>query len=128
MKTLKDLQSLMGTMNYVRPHAGPAFARIAAPIPILLKPGAEFPPSPELQEVLNKLKLLFTCDAVLRVADDRAALDAANAWIAGDEPQGRPFEAGADTSKIAWGGVVGQCDENNEALLAAVRLGVFSSA
>ena len=75
----------MGTMNCVRPHVGPAFARIAAPIRVLLKPGAEFPSSDELQEVLNQLKLLFTCDAVLRVADDRAALEAANAWIAGDE-------------------------------------------
>ena len=30
--TLKDLQSLLGTMNYVRPHAGLEYARLAAQI------------------------------------------------------------------------------------------------
>ena len=45
--TLKDLQSLLGTMNYVRPHVGPQYARLAAPLRPLLKPGAMFPPTAE---------------------------------------------------------------------------------
>ena len=85
---MKDLQSLLGTMNYVRLHA-----RLAAPIRRLLKPDAQFPPTKE--------------------DDDEAALEVASAWITGGELCGRPFEAGADTSKIDWGGVVGQCDENH---------------
>ena len=45
--TPKDLQSLLGTMNYVRPHAGPEYAMLAAPLRPLLKPGAVFPPNAE---------------------------------------------------------------------------------
>ena len=110
--TLKDLQSLSGTMNYVRPHAGPEYARLAAPLRPQLKPGAMFPPTAEQQKCLSGLEKLFTSGAVLRVADERAALIAASNWISGDPPtqEGRPFEVGADTSKIAWGGVLGQCD------------------
>ena len=31
----------------------------------------------------------------------------------GRPPEGRPYELGADTSKIAMGGVMGQCDKAN---------------
>ena len=44
VNTLKDLQASLGTANYVRAHAGPAYARVAAPLRALLKPGAESPP------------------------------------------------------------------------------------
>ena len=44
VNTLKDLQAFLGTANYVRAHAGPAYARVAAPLRALLKPGAESPP------------------------------------------------------------------------------------
>ena len=96
IKTLKDLQSLLGTMNYVRPHAGPEYARLAAPLRCLLKPGGPFPPTKEQHEALEKLKQLFVCDAVLRVADERAALIAANFWISGNPPtqEGQPLEVG----------------------------------
>ena len=45
----------------------------------------------------------------LAVPDEEAALIAAHAWLAGEPPAGRPYESGADTSKIARGGVTGQC-------------------
>ena len=44
VNTLKDLQAFLGTANYVRAHAGPAYCRIAAPLRSLLKAGAVFPP------------------------------------------------------------------------------------
>ncbi len=43
----------------------------------------------------------------LYVPDEEAALIAAKAWMAGDPPDGRPYESGADTAKIAMGGVTG---------------------
>ena len=46
-------------------------------------------------------------DHLLAVPDERAAIEAANAWNQGDPPTGRAYEAGADTSKIAAGGVLG---------------------
>ena len=102
-------------MNYVRPHAGPEYARIAAPTRVLLKPGAPFPPTVEQHACLEALKKLFVHGSVLAVADECAAILAANAWLSGNPPSpgARPFEAGADTSKIAWGGVLGQCDVKN---------------
>ena len=36
------------------------------------------------------------------------AIQAAQAWLAGEPAAGLPYEAGADTSKIAMGGVLGQ--------------------
>ena len=86
IKTFKDLQSLLGTMNYVRPHAGPEYARISAPLRALLKPGAPFPPTKEQHDCLEALKLLFVSEAVLGVADERAALIAANNWSCGNPP------------------------------------------
>ena len=50
--------------------------------------------------------------------DEAAAIEAANAWLSGSPPAGRPYENGADTSGYAVGGVCGQCDKNNGKLLA----------
>ena len=50
---------------------------------------------------------------MLRVPDEAAAIEAMRAWAAGDPPTGRPYEGGVDTSKIAMGGALGQCAENN---------------
>ena len=40
--------------------------------------------------------------------DEEAAIRAATAWQSGSPPEGRPYEAGADTSKLAMG-AMGQC-------------------
>ena len=56
--TLKDLQSFLGTTNYVRPHAGPAYARVMAPLRALLKSDAVFPPNAEQLAAKEALKLL----------------------------------------------------------------------
>ena len=56
----------------------------------------------------------------LAVPDEEAAIRAAAAWLAGEPPAGRPYEAGADTSKIAMGGVMGQPAQNNGRLLILV--------
>ena len=45
---------------------------------------------------------------MLAVPNERAAIEAARAWMNGDPPGGCPYEAGADTSKIAMGGLLGQ--------------------
>ena len=106
---MKDSQSFLGTMDYIRPHAGPAYARVMSPLRSLLKPGAEFPPNAEQLRAIEEMKTLV-CEAhVLAVPDEEAAIRAAAAWLAGEPPVGRPYEAGADTSKIAMGGVMGQC-------------------
>eukprot|EP00973_Karenia_brevis_P011235 1520291-Karenia_brevis.AAC.1 len=54
----------------------------------------------------------------LRVPDEAAVIEAANAWLTGAPPAGRPYEIGADTSGYVIGGVCGQCDKNNGKLLA----------
>ena len=48
---------------------------------------------------------------LLSVPDEQAAIAAAQAFQNGDPPVGCPYEAGADTSKIAMGGVLGQAAE-----------------
>jgi len=106
---LKDLQSFLGTANYVRAHAGPAYCRITAPLRPLLKPGAVFPMTEEQSRAIENVKALLLEDHVLAVPDEAAAILAANAWLSGDPPEGRPFEMGADTSGYAIGGVTGQC-------------------
>ena len=78
-----------------------------------LKPGAVFPPNEEQRAALEGLKAIMQEAHVLAVPDEAAAIKAASAWLAGDPPVGRPYEGGADTSKIAMGGVMGQCTENN---------------
>ena len=49
-------------------------------------------------------------DHLLAVPDEQAAIAAARAWMAGEPPTGCPYEAGADTSKIAMGGILGQAE------------------
>merc|ERR1712138_147008 len=43
--TLKQLQEFLGTVNYVRPHAGPEYSRVAEPLRALLRKTAVFPPN-----------------------------------------------------------------------------------
>ena len=62
---------------------------------------------------IEKLKELAVGTHLLFVPDEAAAIEAANAWMSGKPPAGRPYENGADTSGYAIGGVCGQCDEKN---------------
>ena len=114
---MKHLQSFLGTINHVRAHAGPAYSRILAKIRSLLKPGATFPPSPEQLAAIEELKKLVIETHRLAVPDEAAAVEASAAWLAGEPPRGRPYEGGADTSKTAMGGVMGQCSEANGKLM-----------
>ena len=50
--------------------------------------------------------MLVVEDHHLAVPDEQAAILAARAWMNGEPPAGCPYEAGADTSKIAMGGVL----------------------
>jgi hypothetical protein len=101
---LTHLQQFLGMANYVRPHAGPAYARIAHPLRTLLKPGAASPLTKEQHEAVEGLKALMVDTHRLAVPDGRAAVEAAAAWNAGEPPTGRLLENGADTSKTAiWG-------------------------
>ena len=108
VNTLKDLQSFLGTTNYVRPHAGPAYGRVMAPRRALLKSDAVFPPNAKQLAAIEALKQLAVEDHLLAVPDEQAAIEAARAWLNSEPPAGRPYEMGADTSKIAMGGVMGQ--------------------
>eukprot|EP00973_Karenia_brevis_P013520 1836165-Karenia_brevis.AAC.1 len=54
----------------------------------------------------------------LCVSDEAAATEAANAWLSGSPPAGRPYEIGAVSSGYALGGVCGQCDKKNRKLFA----------
>jgi len=56
--TLKQLQEFLGTINYVRPHCGPAYCRVADPLRPLLKPTAVFPPNEAQIAALEALKEL----------------------------------------------------------------------
>ena len=109
--TLKQLQEFLGTVNYVRPHCGPEYARIADPLRALLKPTAVFPPNEKQLLAIEGLKDLVLEHHRLCVPDEAAAIEAANAWLSGAPPAGRPYETGADTSGYAIGGVCGQCDK-----------------
>ena len=113
VNTLKDLQCFLGTANYVRPHAGPAYSRIASPLRPLLKPGALFPPSQEQRQAIDGIKDLILEDHVLAVPDEFAAITAANRWLSKAAPEGRPFELAADTSGYAIGAVMGQATKDN---------------
>ena len=108
VNTLKDLQAFLGTCNYVRAHAGPAFSRVASPLRVLLRPGAKFPPNEEQLKAIEEIKKLVLEDHVLAVPDEFAAITAANRWLQGEAPGGRPYEMAADTSGYAIGGVIGQ--------------------
>ena len=109
VNTLKDLQAFLGTANYVRAHAGPSYCRLSAPLRPVLKPGAAFPPNQEELKAIEDLKELIVEDHLLAVPDESAAIAAANAWLSGSPPAGRPYAMGAGTSGYAIGGVTGQC-------------------
>ena len=51
-------------------------------------------------------------DHILAVPDEFAAITAANCWLHGEAPGGRPYEMAADTSGSAIGGVIGQCTKD----------------
>ena len=114
---LKDLQGFLGTTNYVRPHAGPSYSRIMAPLRALLKADAVWPMTREQLAAVEGLKGLVMEDHVLAVPNEQAAILAARAWQNGDPPAGCPYEAGADTSKIAMGGALGQAESPGGKLL-----------
>ena len=88
----------MGTINYVRPHCGPEYARIADPLRALLKPGAEFPPNERQLQSLEELKELVLERHRLCVPDEAAAIEAARAFMNRMPAAGHPYEGGADTS------------------------------
>ena len=119
VRNLKDLQSFLGTLNYIRPHCGPAFSRVMTPLRALLKPDAVFPPNEEQQKAIQGLKDLVEETHVLAVPDEASAIMAATAWLTGKEvpSDARPFEGTADTSKIAMGGVYGQGSKENGKLM-----------
>ena len=75
--TLKQLQEFLGTVNYVRPHAGPEFSRVASPLRELLRPGAAFPPKDIHLEAIEGLKRLVIDTHRLAVPDEAAAVAAA---------------------------------------------------
>jgi hypothetical protein len=108
VNTLKDLQAFLGTANYVRAHAGPAYSRVAAPLRDLPKPGALFPPNEEQLLAIEGLKELVLEDHVLAVPDEFAVITAASRWLQNEVPGGRPYEMAAETSGYAIGGVTGQ--------------------
>ena len=110
---LKQLQSFLGTTNYARPHMGPAYARVAHPLRPLLKKDGEWPMNAAQLKAVEELKRLICEDHVLAVPDEAAAVEAAAAFVAGAPAQGRPYELGADASKIAMGGVMGQRSARN---------------
>jgi len=90
----------------------------------LLKPGAVFPPNPEQLKAIEQLKQLILDDHVLAVPDEMDAILAANRWLGGQPPAGRPYEMSADTSGYAIGGIMGQCAEPGGKLKV---LGYFSA-
>ena len=86
----KQLQEFLGTVNYVRPHCGPEYARVADPLRALLKPAAVFPPNEKQLAAIEGLKDLVLEHHRLCVPDEAAAIEAANAWLSGAPPAGRP--------------------------------------
>ena len=81
-----------------------------APLRPLLKADAVFPPSPDQEKAIADMKELVKESHLLAVPDEQSAIAAARAWMAGEPPTGCPYEAGADTSKIAMGGLLGQAE------------------
>lgn len=100
MHTLRELQALLGTANYVRAQAGPTYARISAPLKSSLKRRATFPPSDGQLAAIEAVKELFIKDHLLAIPDTMAALVVATAWLADEPPAGRPYEMGADTKRL----------------------------
>ena len=105
VRTLKDLQAFLGTTNYARPHMGPAYSRVSAPLRALLRPNVVFPPNEEQLKAIQGLKELLLETHTLAVPDEAAAIAAANAWLSGQAATSPPYEIGADTSgyAIGWG-------------------------
>ena len=93
---LKMLQEFLGTANYARAHAGPTYAKVAAPLRPQLRPNATWPMSAEQKAAIEGLKDLLEEPHTLAVPDARAAIEAAAAWLAGAAPAGRAYEMGAD--------------------------------
>ena len=112
INTLKELQGFLGTTNYVKPHAGPAYNRFCAPLNVALKPGYKFPLHGAQLDAVEELKKLVLDDHVLAVPDEASAIEAANAFQNNAPPAGRPYELMADASGIAIGAVWGQRDES----------------
>ena len=110
IENLKMLQEFLGTTNYARPHAGPEYARIAAPLRPLLKPDAVWPMTAEQRKAVDQMKELLQESHILAVPDEAAAIEAASAWLAGLPPAGRAYELGADGCGYAIGGVFGQAN------------------
>ena len=79
-----------------------------APLRPLLKADAVWPASKEQLAAIEGLKGLVVEDHLSTVPNEQAAIIAARAWQNGDPPAGCPYEAGADTLKIAMGGLLGQ--------------------
>ncbi len=90
------LQEFLWTSNYARAHAGPAHARLVAPLRPLLKPSAEWPMNANQLASLKATQDVLEESLVLQVPDEAAAIETASAWIAGQLPAGRPYEIGAD--------------------------------
>ena len=126
--TKKQLQEFLGTINYIRPHCGPEYARVCEPLRELLTPRGVFPPNDKQKAAINDLKRLTDELHQLCVPDEQAAITAANAWLHGRAPAGRPYEVGADTSGYAIGGVVGQCSEENGKLLPLMYVSAHLAA
>ena len=116
IENLKMLQEFLGTANYARPHAGPAYARLAAPLRPLLKPNASWPMDASQLAAIEALKGALEESHVLQVPDEAAAIEAASAWLAGLPPAGRAYELGADGCGYAVGGVFGQANASTKVL------------
>jgi len=87
------------------------------PLKTALKEDSPYPLTAEQEKAIADLKELVKNLQILYVPDEAAAIAAARAWIAGLPPDGRPYEGGVDTSKIAMGGAEGQCTEKEGKLL-----------
>ena len=90
VNTLKDLQAFLGTANYARAHAGPAYSRVASPLRELLRPTARFPPNEAQLKAIEETKKLVLEDHFLAVPDEFAAITVANRWWLDEAPGGRP--------------------------------------
>ena len=108
IKNLKDLQGFLGTCNYGRQHAGPAYARVMHPLKCLRQKDAVFPLGPPQLAAIEGMKTLILEDHILTVPNERAAIIAAHAWQDKLPADGHPYEGVADKSKIAAGGAFGQ--------------------
>ena len=56
IRNLKDLQSFLGTLNYIRPFCGPAFSRVMHPLRPALKKDYKFPLTDVQLQAIEGLK------------------------------------------------------------------------